>query len=137
MLRFAALTALAAASISVPASAERCAKVIVFSGVAAGRGVNPGVVGCAAPGEVSTNLITPGAQTAIVAWTGSRTWKPAGTIEINGAVKNLTGANWDAVDQRWTFTPTPLPVGPATVRATAYPEADPSRAESVTYRKPL
>jgi hypothetical protein len=126
------MAALALATVTLPASAD-CGRVLIFSS-AAGRGVNPGVVGCAFDSS-STNWIVPGSPEAVVAWTGGRGNAPAGTLTVNGTVANLQNPRWDALRQYWTFDPVRLSPGPATLRATAYPAADPTKAETVTYQK--
>lgn len=127
------LAALAVAAMVVPASADHCPRVIIFSGVA-GRGVNAGVGGCTT--EIGdTNIMVPGAQTAIVGWTGGRASKPAGSLTVGGETVHLTGARWDAMRMYWTFDGVPLRPGATTLRATVYPESDPTRTETVTYTK--
>lgn len=122
------------AALLVPAgsTAAHCSKVLIFSEIAAGRGVNAGIAGCSVPGERDTNRLLPGATSVIVGYTGGRTQTPAGTISINGVESGLRNPVWDA--DRWTFAPVRLTPGTYTVTATVYPASDPRQSESVTYR---
>lgn len=127
------MAALAVASVAFPASAGGCGRVIIFSG-AAGRGVNAGAVGCTFESG-STNWMVPGSPDAVVGWTGGKGSPPAGTLTVDGKVVNLVNPRWDSLREYWTFDPVRLGPGPATLRATAYPAADPTKAETVTYSK--
>lgn len=79
--------------------------------------------------------MTPGAPDAVVGWTGGGANKPSGSLTVNGVTVNLTGAKFDSMRQYWTFDEVRVSPGPATLTATAYPQSDPTRTESVTYTK--
>lgn len=127
--------------------AEHCTNTIIFSGVSTGQpnpsaphdvrqGFNLGVEGCTIDDTdetFNTNYTTPGASSAWAASTlpgpeSEVNPKPTGTMTINGGTPITMNYLWSAVRTRWEAQSVDLPVGPATIVATA-------GDDSITYTK--
>ena len=113
-LLVAAALALGVLVLPQPASAGHCAEslfILTGAGVEGvySQGVNAGAAGCTLEPEgveVDTNITTPGAPNAVVAWTGPA--PSGGHIDISGAIHGL---NWHYNDVRTRWESQPVPMG--------------------------